>query len=172
MSGLLNRLSHLYFNGDWYKLLIKTLSSQMKKEMKNGGVMNALHFCSQEAYKLTQKVNKKLPNGVRVKRISLKYRNPTNKPAKDETVILESLQKLQQEHVLLPHHLLQKVNATTYKYYKPILLNQKVCLKCHGNIKDTDLKRAIAKQYPVDKAKNYKMGDLRGAVVVTVTHAK
>ena len=42
------------------KLLIKTLSSQMKKEMKNGGVMKALHFCSQEAYNLTQKVNKKL----------------------------------------------------------------------------------------------------------------
>jgi hypothetical protein len=150
------------------KLLLKTLGANMKKNMKSGGVMQALDFCSQEAYNLTQKVNQKLPNGVRVKRISLKYRNPANKPTQDEEIILQSLQNLQTENVMLPKQLVQKIDTNTYKYYKPLLINKKVCLKCHGNVKDTDLKRAIKERYPIDKALQYKMGDLRGAVVVTI----
>ncbi len=153
------------------KLLLKTLGSNMKKNMKAGGPMKALDFCSQEAYNLTEEVNLKLPNGIRVKRISLKYRNPANKPEVDEELILDSLHKLKNANVLMPKQLVQKVNATTYKYYKPLLINKKVCLKCHGNIKDTDLKRAIAQRYPIDKATHYKMGDLRGAVVVTIDTA-
>jgi hypothetical protein len=150
------------------KLLLKTLGSNMKKNMKAGGAAKALDFCSQEAYNLTEDVNKKLPNGVRVKRISSKYRNPVNKPQNDEMAVLESLQTLKDANVVLPKQLVQKVDAHTYKYYKPLIINKQICLKCHGDVKDTDLKRTIAERYPVDKAMHYKMGDLRGAVVVTI----
>ncbi|WP_457744774.1 Tll0287-like domain-containing protein [Sulfurimonas sp.] len=149
-------------------LLLKTLGSKMKKNMKAGGPMQALDFCSQEAYVLTEDVNKKLPNGIRVKRISSKYRNPANKPEADEQAILNALQELKNSNVILPKQIVEKVNATTYKYYKPLIINKAVCLKCHGNITNTDLKRAISKRYPIDKAMHYKMGDLRGAVVVTI----
>jgi len=149
-------------------LLLKTLGSKMKKNMKAGGPMKALDFCSQEAYTLTEDVNKKLPNGIRVKRISLKYRNPANKPEANEQAILTSLQNLQASNVILPKQIIEKVNATTYKYYKPLIINKQVCLKCHGNVTNTDLKRAINERYPIDKAMHYKMGDLRGAVVVTI----
>ena len=50
------------------KTLLGTLGRNMKKRMKDGGVMKALDFCSNEAFTLTEGVNKKLPNGVRVKR--------------------------------------------------------------------------------------------------------
>jgi hypothetical protein len=149
-------------------LLLKTLGSNMKKNMKVGGPMKALDFCSQEAYILTEKVNQRLPNGVRVKRISNKFRNPANKPQDNEQAILNSLQQLKNLHVILPEQIVEKVDNHTYKYYKPLIIRKQVCLKCHGNIKDTDLKRAIAKRYPIDKAMHYKMGDLRGAVVVTI----
>ncbi|WP_297443862.1 DUF3365 domain-containing protein [Sulfurimonas sp.] len=151
------------------KLLLKTLASNMKKNMKAGGPLQALDFCSQEAYTLTEKVNQKLPNGVRVKRISSKFRNPANKPTGNEQVVLESLQKLKDANILLPKQLIQKVDANTYKYYKPLIIKKQVCLKCHGDVKETDLKRAIAERYPIDKAMHYKMGDLRGAIVVTIT---
>jgi len=150
------------------KLLLKTLGSNMKKEMKAGGPMKALDFCSQEAYTLTEKVNKQLPEGVQVKRISSKYRNPANKPEGDEATILEALEKLQSANVVLPKQIVEKVDADTYKYYKPLVINKKVCLKCHGNIQNAELKRAIDEHYPTDKATHYKMGDLRGAVVVTI----
>ena len=150
------------------KLLLKTLGSNMKKKMKAGGAMSALDFCSKEAYNLTEKVNKELKKGVSIKRISLKYRNPANKPEADEMKVLKALTQLKSADVILPKQIVQKVNATTYKYYKPLLINKKVCLKCHGDIQNKKLADAIAKKYPADKATHYKMGDLRGAVVVTV----
>jgi len=150
------------------KLLLKTLGSNMKKNMKAGGPMQALDFCSQKAYTLTEDVNKELPKGVSIKRISLRYRNPVNEPAADEKAVLESLEDLKKAAVILPKHIVQKVNANEYKFYKPLVINKKVCLKCHGTLKDMELKRAIEERYPLDKAMGYKMGDLRGAVVVTI----
>ncbi|UCM99402.1 DUF3365 domain-containing protein [Sulfurimonas sp. SWIR-19] len=149
-------------------LLLKTLGSNMKKNMKAGGPMQALDFCTQKAYTLTEEVNKKLPKGVTVKRISTKYRNPANQPQGSEQEVLASLEKLQSLHVKLPRQLIQKVDEHTYKYYKPLVINKQVCLKCHGNITNKKLKDAIAQRYPQDKAQHYKMGDLRGAVVVTI----
>jgi hypothetical protein len=150
------------------KMLMQTLGKNMKKNMKAGGPMQALDFCSKEAYNLTEKVNKRLPKGVTVKRISMQFRNPANEPQGNEAKVLEALAKLKDANVILPKQIVEKVDAHTYKYYKPLVIKKQVCLKCHGNIKDTDLKRAIQQNYPIDKATGYKMGDLRGAVVVTI----
>jgi len=150
------------------QLLLKTLGKNMKKRMKDGGVMSALDFCSNQAYSLTEKVNQQLPNGVRVKRISAKYRSPANKPTDRELAILESFQNMKDMNIILPKFLIEKIDAKTYKYYKPLVTNNKVCLKCHGTIKDIELKREIANRYPLDNAMGYKRYDLRGAVVVTI----
>ena len=154
------------------KMLLKTLGSNMKKNLKSGGALQALDFCSNEAYNLTETVNQRLPRGVRVKRVSIKFRNPANAPQADEAKVLKIFQSMKDNNIVLPNHLVEKVDAKVYKFYKPLLINKKVCLKCHGDVKDTDLKRAIADRYPIDKAKHYKMGDLRGAIVVTIDKSK
>jgi len=154
------------------KMLLKTLGSNMKKNLKAGGALQALDFCSNEAYNLTETVNQRLPRGVRVKRVSIKFRNPANAPQADEAKVLKIFQSMKDNNIVLPNHLVEKVDAKVYKFYKPLLINKKVCLKCHGDVKDTDLKRAIADRYPIDKAKHYKMGDLRGAIVVTIDKSK
>ena len=150
------------------KLLIETLGSQMKSKLKKGGVMKTLDFCADEAYDITQKVNKKLPKGVRVKRISTKYRNPANAPKDNELAVLKSFLKLKNSNVIMPKQLVEQVDAKTFKYYKPIFIDNKTCLGCHGKIKDVEIRRAIAKRYPIDSANDYELGDLRGAVVVTI----
>jgi hypothetical protein len=154
------------------KMLLKTLGKNMKQRLTDGGVMKALDFCSNEAFTLTEGVNKKLPNGVRVKRISGKFRSPSNKASEKELAVLASFKKMQELNIILPKHLIEKVDSHTYKYYKPLVIKKKACLLCHGEIKDIDLKREIASRYPIDKAMGYKMGDLRGAVVVTVDTSK
>ena len=152
-------------------LLIQTLGKNMKSHMEKGGVMGALKFCSDEAFTLTEKINTQLPIGATAKRISLKYRNPVNAPKENEAKILESFESLKALNVVLPEYFVEKVADKTYKFYKPLTMNNEVCLKCHGNIsKDIDLKREVAKVYPLDTAINYEMNDLRGAVVVTITH--
>lgn len=151
-------------------LLLKTLGGNLKKHMKAGGPMEAAEFCTTNAYPLTDKVSSDLGKDVTVKRISLNYRNPANKPAtNEETAVLNTFQTLQDNKVLLPEYLVEQVDKDTYKYYKPLSINKGVCLKCHGNIsKNTKLAAYIVKNYPEDKATGYKMGDLRGAIVVTV----
>jgi hypothetical protein len=150
------------------KLLLQTLGKNMKKHMKKGGPMDALNFCAEEAYTLTEKVNKQLPKGVRVKRISANVRNPSNVASANELAVLNTFESMQSANVILPKHLIEQVNPTTYKYYKPLVIKKKVCLKCHGTLKDIELKRAINERYPLDNAKGYEMGDLRGAIVVTI----
>ena len=149
------------------RLLIKTLGGNMKKHMKAGGAKDALSFCSMNAAALTAEVDSRLGEKVSVKRITLKPRNPANMAEGDEKEILEALENLKRNSVLLPKYLLQKTESG-YKYYKPLLINKKVCLKCHGRNIAPALQAEIKKVYPTDKATGYKMGDLRGAVVVTI----
>jgi len=149
-------------------LLAKTLGKNMKMHMKKGGPMDALNFCSNEAYDLTQTVNQKLPNGVTVKRVSKLHRSPANAPIQNEEIILDSLEKLQKSGVILPEYIVEKIDTKRFKYYKPLLIDKAVCLKCHGDVKDIDMKRAIAERYPLDKALGYEMNDLRGAIIVTI----
>lgn len=152
-------------------LLLKTLGQNMKAHMEKGGVMDALNFCTAEAYTLTQKVNSELPQGLEVKRISLKYRNPANQPTEDEKKILESFDELSKKGVQLPQYVLKGIDKNTYKYYKPIIIDKEVCLACHGDIsKNVELTKAINDKYPQDKALGYNMNDIRGAVLVTIKH--
>ena len=149
------------------QLLIKTLGGNMKKHMKAGGPQDALTFCAGHARELTDEVNSKLEPGVSVKRVTLKPRNPLNEAKGDEKEVLEALELLNKNGVRLPRYLVQKTSAG-YKYYKPLKIGKKVCLKCHGTNIDPKLDEAIRKNYRMDKARGYKMGDLRGAVVVTI----
>ena len=52
-------------------------------------------------------------------------------------------------------------------FYKPIVINNEACLKCHGNV-EGDLAKVIKATYPEDRATGYKMGDLRGMIAVTI----
>ena len=149
--------------------LLKTLGGNLKKQMKAGGPMAAVEFCSTQAYTLTASIDDKYGKDVQVKRISLKERNPANAVQGDEKAILESLDNLQKNGVVLPPYLVERVNKDTYKFYKPLAINKQVCLKCHGDIGENQkLSQYLEKTYPHDKATGYRMGDLRGAVVVTI----
>lgn len=147
------------------KTLLQTLQSHMQESMKKGGVMGALDFCSTQAYALTDEVNSKLPSGISTKRVTLKTRNPANEAQSDEMKVLKDLESKKE----LPPYVIEKVDEHTYKFYKPLVIDKPVCLKCHGDISaDKNLETAMKEKYPNDKAINYKMGDLRGAVVVTI----
>ncbi len=149
--------------------VLKTLGKNLKKHMKAGGPMAAAEFCSTKAYVLTADVDNQYGKDVQVKRISLKERNPANQAEGEEKAILESLDTLQKNGVVLPPYLVERVNKDTYKFYKPLMINKQVCLKCHGDIgKNQKLSQFLEKTYPHDKATGYRMGDLRGAVVVTI----
>ena len=150
------------------KDLLKTLGGNLKKELKTNGPASALKFCSANAYDLTEKVSKKYGKEVSVKRISLKPRNPSDTPNKEEAVILQSMEKMYALGVK-PHNIVQEKENKVI-VYKPLLIKKKACLICHGDVAKNKPKLAkkIKSIYPNDKATGYKMGDMRGAIVVTI----
>ena len=152
------------------KDLLKTLGSNMKKEMKASGPLGALTFCNINAENLIQQVDDKYGKILSIKRISLKPRNPKNKPSKDEKIILSSMQKMMQVGVKAKNVIQDK--GDTIVVYKPLVIKKKACLICHGDMKNQKLANKIKSLYPKDKATHYKMGDLRGAIVVTLPKSK
>lgn len=150
------------------KNLFKALEPELKKRIKKDGFVKAGEFCADEAQKITLEVNKKLDKGVSVKRVSLKNRNKLNAPTPSEEGILKAFDLLKSSNVMLKP--LVQEEASSYKFYKPLMINKGVCLKCHGdeNTMDRDAKELFSKKYPNDKATGYKMNDVRGAIVVEI----
>ena len=155
------------------KKAIKTLMKDMKKNfksaMKKDGPVGAVNFCSNKAEEIIANTNKNFKNGVSIKRVTLKPRNPKDQANDSETAILTSLEALQGNGVVLPKMLVQKVDKTHTRVFKPIIVQAK-CLICHGTQDKLDPKayEAIKAKYPNDKATGYKAGDLRGAFVVDI----
>lgn len=149
------------------KELLTQLSSKLSHEIKSNGLLSAAKFCNSNALTLTEEVNLRQVEGISIKRISLKERNGANTPKADEKAVLESMQKMLDKKEL-PKYVIEK-EGKTYKYYKPLVIKKEVCLKCHGDISSNpELDMFIKEAYPQDKATGYKMGDLRGAILVEI----
>ena len=148
----------------------KTLKTHMKQNMKAGGPIQAAKFCSEDASKLVAQVNKSYKKGVSARRISLKYRNPEDKPTADEAKVLEEIQADVKAGKKVPKMIVKEISKNSYKVYKPLFINKGVCLTCHGDAQTRDAQayKLIKAKYPNDKAVGYKKGDFRGAFVVTI----
>ncbi|RMD85472.1 MAG: DUF3365 domain-containing protein [Candidatus Dadabacteria bacterium] len=151
------------------KRLIHALKAHLTKAIKSKGVVSAVKYCSLAAEGLSGSVNDTLKkDGVNVKRVSDRFRNPANKPDRTDLVAIRYFRDSLKRDSYLPPYYITKQGAQT-RYYKPIRIG-KLCLKCHGTEKD--IPKAVAKylreHYPEDRATGYKEGDLRGVIRVTL----
>ncbi len=111
--------------------------------------------------------------GYTVRRTSLKYRNPINKPTSDEKRVLKYLDRLYKKGKLKPRHenhsIIKKGKVKYLLYVRPLITN-KACLSCHGTSSDItpEIGRIIKKLYPKDKAVGHEAGDIRGAVSIMI----
>jgi len=145
--------------------LLQKLGGELKAKMQTSGPMGALHFCSQNALNLTEQIAKE--SNTSIKRVTINNRNPLNKASQQESELLKEWDTLVKNAQPLPAQKLVNLSDTTMMYYKPILINNEACLKCHGNV-EGDLAKAIKAIYPEDTATGYKMGDLRGMISVKI----
>lgn len=134
--------------------LVKTVSQKISEH----GAPHAITFCNENALPLLDSISN--IHGVFITRVSEKYRNPMNKPSKQDMVALKALSKGNIKYY-------QNKNASIY--YAPIRIGMPTCLKCHGEAKDIDAPTLskIKELYPSDKAVDYKIGEFRGAWKVT-----
>ena len=150
-------------------MLVQRLGGELKAQMQNNGAIGALHFCSQNALSLTEQVAKETHTSL--KRVSTNERNPLNKATADEAALLKKWSDLLKNNQPLPPSAIVNLSPNTAVYYKPIVINNEACLKCHGNV-EGELAKEIKAAYPEDKATGYKMGDLRGMIAVTIERTR
>ncbi len=142
------------------------LSSNLQSAIQQGGVSNALPFCSLAASPLTSGMAGK--HGVTIRRVTHKARNPADKADAIELAILKHFEAALPKATATnpPPPLVTNLVANTATFFAPIVLNNELCLKCHGELgKDisTDNVAVIQRLYPQDEATGFKLGDLRGA---------
>ena len=153
---------------------IKALASNLKKSLKsvikNSGPVAAVEYCNIAAFDITDKVSKE--KNVLIKRTSLKLRNKNNIPAAWEIVVLNNFEKrkISGEGIQSLNYkelYVDDSNKTFFRYMKAIPTG-KVCLTCHGSNIKPKLLSKINELYPEDKARDFKLGDIRGAFSIQI----
>ena len=108
----------------------ESLSGNLKAAASTGGIANAIQFCNMNALPLTDSLSKTF--NAKIKRSSLKLRNPGNQPDSLEAYMLDLYaQILKMKKPMVGKTLL--ANNGDVRYFAPIILKSQ-CLKCHGTV--------------------------------------
>lgn len=142
----------------------RSLQSELLAAASSNDWASAIGVCNSVAPELAEKFSGR---GWSIKRVSDRYRNHANRPDTLEQSFLASFADTSGNP---PEYLIdwQDDDSTKiFRYYQPIVAKQ-LCLNCHGDLQTIsgETYRRIKKLYPMDKATGYKVGDLRGMVVV------
>lgn len=138
------------------------LSTNLAQALAAGGISNALPYCSEKAYPLTELVA--ATNQVTIRRLTHRPRNPTNAVTAAEWDLLRGFQ-LALGRGETPTPIVRPAAAGQVSFYAPIVIANPLCLQCHG-VPGSDLTpptmALLAQWYPRDEATGFKLGDLRG----------
>jgi hypothetical protein len=141
------------------------LQQMLGEELKRGGVEGAVRMCSENAQVVTEEFARE--QGLEIRRVSTRYRNPKNRPDEFEARVLAAWAKSGK-----PATHIEKVKEggkDWLRLMEPIRL-QAMCVNCHGAEAQltAEVKTLLAERYPRDHATGFKPGDLRGAFSVVV----
>lgn len=148
---------------------MSVLKDVLVSEIQQNGLAAAVSVCSDTAQIMTN--NYSVEKGVFLKRVSFKNRNENNSPDLFETEGLKYFQEILNEEKLDSlteyYGIVEKSEIKYIRYMKPILV-QAPCLNCHGMKEqiNPEVLDIIQSRYKNDKAINYQLGELRGAVSI------
>lgn len=144
------------------------LKGHLQNAMKAGGPVNAISVCNEAAPAIAQRQSEK--HGWEVARTSLRYRNPDNAPDAWEAEVLKKFEerKAKGEDVkpMAYYEVVEQDGKKVFRFMKAIPTGE-VCLKCHGESIAEPAKAKLDELYPGDKARGFKLGDIRGAFTIT-----
>ncbi len=152
-------------------MLGSTLKGELKAKFKEDpSGMAAIDYCSNKAQTITDEVNAKLGEGVKVRRTALKYRNDANEPTIQDIEVMRNFQKQIEVGKKSPKTMMKIVETDKKTYVYKALAVGTPCLKCHGDIAkmDKNILGKIDERFPYDRARNFALGDFRGAIVVEI----
>jgi hypothetical protein len=152
------------------RALMGMLQANLVAAMQEGGPVHAVEFCAGQALTLTDSVARGLGEGISLKRVSSRHRNPVNAPDAEEVKALRHFRAVLDESGSLPEDWVQQTPSGDLRYYRPLVIAPP-CLACHGDPAEMDaaVVEAIREKYPEDQATGYTAGDLRGLIRVGIS---
>jgi len=147
----------------------KTLGQNLQKALQEGGVENAISFCNLNAMPLVDSLSKHFDAEIR--RVTMKPRNQNDFPTDIEKELLEAYDYQWKDSLPMQSNV-QTLEGDKYLFTKPILVENALCLTCHGTFENgllEETKEFIKSKYPEDQATGYNIGDLRGMWSITIS---
>ncbi len=141
------------------------LGKNLMGAIKKKGIKEAVTFCNERAYALTDSMAK--VNHATIKRVSDKPRNQNNIANAKELAHIETFKTMvsnEQDVEAIVEEVGNSVN-----FYYPITTNA-MCLQCHGTPNKelkSDTYKTIKGLYPNDKAIGYDVNQVRGIWSIT-----
>jgi hypothetical protein len=145
--------------------------SVLESALQGGQPVGALRVCASVAQNIARRHERE---GWRVRRVSEKVRNRADTPNADELVVLRGWQEDHRAGRLAAtaehQKILTEAGRPYLSYMKPIFIAGPMCLQCHGTPDQLGpgVADALKQLYPDDQATGYALGDLRGAISVTI----
>lgn len=148
------------------RILAQTYGAELKMALQtalaNGGPIEALDVCKDQAPLIAARLSRQ--SGAKVERVSRRYRNPASAAEPWQVTALEQLELANEKDKSSSEYVRHEAGAM--RYMKAIRI-QPLCLTCHGEALSDEVVQALDQHYPHDMARNYALGDLRGAFSVT-----
>lgn len=144
------------------QLATNVFMTKIAEQYAAGGYEAAAEYCSMNAYPLTDSLANEYK--IYLKRVSNKNRNPGNVPSELEKQVLDAFEYSAEHNDKLGSNVQFVRPGDTILYNKPIRIPSELCLNCHGSPSQIseEVQAILNKDYPNDKAVDYKVGDLRG----------
>lgn len=140
------------------------LKAVLQAEMAAGGPVSAVAACSEKAMQIGSEISR--ASGWSVRRVTSRTRNPLDLPDAYEAGVLAEFERAlaggQQDAAR--YEVVTEGGERYARFMKAIKI-EGVCLACHGGKEVTpETAKALRARYPHDTARNYQLGELRGAI--------
>lgn len=144
-----------------------TLKNELQQAVASGRFGEAIEVCKRVSKEKEEEFTQRYADIRSIRRISVKTRNPeTHTPSPAEQAwLMEAEQRLKSGVAPQPGIL---SNESTVTVLFPIVINDPICLVCHGQEEFLipDVQAALRTHYPNDQAVGYLLGDFRGALAI------
>jgi len=154
--------------GSLVKTYVTRLKGALQKSMTMGGPVRAIDTCSKQAPQFAAEME--AASSWTIGRTSLRTRNPANQPDAWEKTGLEDFEQRHRSGTpaakLVKSEIVQQGQQQRYRFLKAIPTG-KLCLTCHGDNIAVEIRQALQRDYPQDRATGFKAGDLRGAFTLS-----
>jgi len=150
------------------RAIVQQFTQSLKRELKlglqAGGPAYAIGVCNVNAPTIAAAIGNE--RGWEVGRTSLRVRNPGNSPDAWERHVLETFEERllsgEEAAEIEYYEVVQQNGARVFRYMKAIPTVE-MCESCHGSDLDKSVRERLRDLYPMDQARGYRAGDIRGA---------